>query len=279
MKKQVIQNFLNLPGIVGLALMDGLSRPYFCGIDQSLNFQQKEALTQGIQQVISTTPASFEAFEFRFSQRDARIYKLDSDIILLVVTNESLDASAYHDAVMQLKETLQADLQNTVSTFRLLAGSSTLSKQQYWSKAPADSAAPPRDDTAAVATQNSTSTSTVEATYRWDQGIAALNTLTDATAQYLGKIVVANTWRSTRPEGESLASLETDRSGHFSYSSGAEAAGTQSISSNDHEVLHCWVQSFIQRCSKIIRDYPEIVLNQALNDQQRAILRIETHEG
>lgn len=55
MKQEVVQNFLDLPGIMGVALMDGRSRPFFCGIDQFLNFQQKEALAQGIRQVIETT--------------------------------------------------------------------------------------------------------------------------------------------------------------------------------------------------------------------------------
>ena len=67
MEQQAILNFLNLPGIVGLGLIDDYSRPYFAGIGQSLNFQQKEALTQGIQQVISTTSADFESLDFKFS--------------------------------------------------------------------------------------------------------------------------------------------------------------------------------------------------------------------
>ncbi|HEY9884968.1 MAG TPA: hypothetical protein V6C98_15290, partial [Thermosynechococcaceae cyanobacterium] len=67
MKREVIQDFLNLPGIAGVALMDGRSRPYFCGIDQALNFQQKEALAQGILQVVETIPDSFDVFEFQFA--------------------------------------------------------------------------------------------------------------------------------------------------------------------------------------------------------------------
>jgi hypothetical protein len=44
MKREVVQDFLNLPGITGVALIDGRSRPYFHGVEQSLNFQQREAL-------------------------------------------------------------------------------------------------------------------------------------------------------------------------------------------------------------------------------------------
>ncbi|MBF2080006.1 MAG: hypothetical protein IGR76_16185, partial [Synechococcales cyanobacterium T60_A2020_003] len=85
MNKEVVQDFLNLPGIAGIALMDGRSRPYFFGIDQALNFQQKETLALGIQQVIETTPADFEFFEFQFVGHQIHIYKLSHGIILLVI--------------------------------------------------------------------------------------------------------------------------------------------------------------------------------------------------
>jgi hypothetical protein len=64
MESQAIQAFINCPGIIGLALMDGRSQPHFCGIEGLLNYQQREALTQGIQQVVSTTPLEFESFTF-----------------------------------------------------------------------------------------------------------------------------------------------------------------------------------------------------------------------
>ena len=37
MKQEAIQNFLNLPGLGGVALLNGRSRPYFHGFRQSLN--------------------------------------------------------------------------------------------------------------------------------------------------------------------------------------------------------------------------------------------------
>ena len=276
MKEQVIQNFLNLPGLVGVALIDGHSRPYFCGVDKSLDFQQKAALSQGIQQVISTTPASFEAFDFCFLQQDVRIYKLTSGVILLVVTNEGLDPPIYQEAVLQLKQTLQADPHNAVSTFRLLAGSTTLSKQQYHSngRPPAESKTTESIQDK-LSTQDASSHSTTVVAYQWHQIIATLNKVTDATARYLGKIVVANTWRSTRPEGEALENLQLDRSGYFSCSPDAKVDINEMISPEDHEALHRWVQQFIGRCSLIILDYPEMVLHQALDDQQKLLLGIE----
>ena len=111
MKREVVQDFLNLPGIAGVALMDGRSRPYFCGVDQTLNFQQKEALAQGIRQVVDTTPAGFESFEFQFTGHQVYIYKLDQGIILLVLTRDGLVYRDYLQAIAKLK-TAEGDEHN-----------------------------------------------------------------------------------------------------------------------------------------------------------------------
>ncbi|MGB3493847.1 MAG: hypothetical protein WBA57_14050, partial [Elainellaceae cyanobacterium] len=136
MKRDVVRDFLNLPGIVGIALVDGRSRPFFFGIDHALNFQQKEALAQGIQQVVETTPSSFESFEFQFNSHQVYIYKLEHGIILLVLTNEQLVYSSYTLLVSQLKHSLQDDLGNAIANFRLAAGNVTLSGQSYWNRKP-----------------------------------------------------------------------------------------------------------------------------------------------
>jgi predicted regulator of Ras-like GTPase activity (Roadblock/LC7/MglB family) len=127
MKQEVIQDFLNLPGIAGIALIDGRSRPYFCGVDQNLNFQQKEALAQGILQVVETIPEGFETFEFKFTDHQVYIYKLEHGIILLVLTRKDLIYADYLPIVKRLKAALQEDIGNAIATFRLVAGNITLS--------------------------------------------------------------------------------------------------------------------------------------------------------
>ena len=277
MKKQVILKFLNLPGIVGLGLIDDHSYPYFSGIDQSLNFQQKEALAQGIQQVIGTTPAEFESFDFRFAQQSVHIYKLSNGVILLVATDQQLERSHYDDAVLQLRETLELDSSNAISTFRLLVDSGTLNRSQ----APVEEEPPsenPSEPTPVVVPEVSVSDSVVDTDYLWQECLDALNVLTDATAQYLGKIVVANTWRNTCSDPVALNDLQIDRSGHFSLKANATIKSRNPMNADDCQIIYRWVSQFVQRCSTIIRDYPEMVLRQGLTDQQRAVLQIEISE-
>ncbi|RZM77724.1 hypothetical protein [Leptolyngbya iicbica] len=251
--------------------MDGHSRPYFSGIDQSLNFQQKEALTQGIQQVISTTPTGFESFDFKFARRDARIYRLKTGVILLVVTDEHLDTVVYNDTVAQLKDTLESDPHSAVSTFRLLAGSTTLNRPTEGGAADAPSESPASSPSAPVVASAPGGTAIVT----WGSYLATLNALTDATAQYLGKIVVANTWRTTRPKDDHLDVMQLDRNGHFSVTAEAQIAPAASIDQAIHAALDQWVSTFIKRCSMIIRDYQALVIEQQLTPEQRAVLQVD----
>lgn len=274
MKQQVVLDFLNLTGVVGLGLIDGHTQPYFSGIDQTLNFQQKEALAHGLQQVISTIPDSFKSFDFRFSRRAAHIYKLAGGLILLVVTNEALEPAIYDPAIWQLREMLENDPPSAVSTFRLLANSQAGSHTVFETQAPAsESSSPTALSTASNAAPPAIAPD-VNATPGWQEAIVALNALTDATAKYLGKIVVANTWRTSRPNSAALTSLELDRNGHFSLNNEAKQRDREPIASQDYQLIQQWVGQFVQRCSSIIRDYPEMVLQQALTDQQRAVLQI-----
>jgi hypothetical protein len=316
MRREVVQDFLNLPGIAGLALIDGRSRPYFYGIDQILNFQQKEALAQGIQQVVETTPSGFEFFEFQFTEHQVYIYKLEHGIILLVLTGNSLVTQTYSRAIELLKRELQDDIANAIATFRLLAGNITLSNQDYWKRRSATPSAkepalkeaafpaPSHDvDTQSgvkdkpngaqsypktldpepvsspiqtpVVQQSSPipkSTQVVAAhPANLKDLIAALNHLSQFTTQYLGTTVITNYWKSTRPSAEWLSYFQVDRSAQFTFS-GPESANPQVISPEEHQQVQEWVAAFIQRCSKVIRDFPLIIEQRALDDPQKTLL-------
>jgi hypothetical protein len=194
MESQAIQAFINCPGIIGLALMDGRSQPHFCGIEGLLNYQQREALTQGIQQVVSTTPLEFESFTFCFNRHDAHVHKFADEVILLVVAVPDLAADQYAQSIAGLRQAFDADPQDLVTSLRMAAGTTTLEKQAYW-QAPAQPAiawptpqpSPEPEPTGAE-------------TPPWQDVLEALDQLSDGTARYLGKIVVTNTWRSTRPK-------------------------------------------------------------------------------
>jgi len=320
MKREVIQDFLNLPGVAGVALMDGRSRPYFFGVDQALNFQQKEALAQGIQQVVDTTPSGFGSFEFQFTGHQVYIYKLQHGIILLVLAEEKLIKANYRTAVILLQNELQQDAANAIATFRLIAGNVTLTQQNRWTAKsgfpkpsttqpnrlippapvsqngsqttarPGQPPPPPRP-TAPVAKTSpdippvvplSTPLSEPPAApasgpelppepFTPKETLEALNQISQLTTHYLGTIVVANYWKTTRPAGDWLTQFQVDRSAQFSF----KAANPNPIPTLNPEELQWvrdWIAAFVDRCSKVIRDFNDMLKQSVLDDRQKTLL-------
>jgi hypothetical protein len=274
MKREVIQDFLNLPGITGIALMDGRSRPYFCGVDQTLNFQQKETLAQGILRVVETIPNGFETFEFQFTGHRVHIYKLEHGIILLVLTQNDLVYSDYLRTIKNLKAVLKEDISNAIATFRLIAGEMPPSSMSYRktdsenhsnanSTSPSDNYSPNAQKSPSLAQTEGTSLRNL---------LTALNQLSKFTTHYLGNHVIVNYWKSTRPKHVWLNNFQIDRSAQFSFLGDYAKVQQKVLSFQEQEWIKEWVAAFTKRCSHVIRDFPDIVEQKALSDEQRVLL-------
>lgn len=285
MKREVVQNFLSLPGIAGVALMDGRSRPFFYGIDRTLNFQQKEALAQGIQLVVDTTPASFEFFEFQFHGQLVYIYKLNQGMILLVLVQGDLSTPDYATTIEALKEELQKDASNTIATFRLLAGNTTLSGQSYWKANSESAASEPAAEPNAVsprlgATVTNPHASRTEppalagapaASVQLKDVLDAMNQLSRFTTQYLGSTVVSNYWKTSRPAVEWLNGFQIERSAQITFVEPA-AKTEPKLSAEQQQWVKQWVTAFIDRCSKVIRDFRRLIQQSTLSEQHKSLL-------
>ncbi|MCL6434633.1 MAG: hypothetical protein K6T90_10550 [Leptolyngbyaceae cyanobacterium HOT.MB2.61] len=272
MKREVIRDFLNLPGIAGIALMDGRSRPYFCGVDQTLNFQQKEALAQGILRVVETIPEGFETFEFQFTGYQVHIYKLEHGIILLVLTRNDLPYSDYLKTIKNLKAALKEDITNAIAIFRLIAGNVTLPGTSYCKARTDNLPTPGIPPSAPLSPPSLHSPPFPSSSTTLGDLLAALNHFSKFTTQYLGTHVIANYWKSTRPQSDWLNHFQIDRSAQFTFSGLSAQELQKPISPQEQQCIQEWVAIFTKRCSQVIRDFPNIVEQKALTEEQKALL-------
>ena len=323
MKQEVIQDFLNLPGIEGLALMDGRSRPYFCGVDQGLNFQQKQALVQGIKQVIDTTPATYQFFQFQFGNHQVYVHKLDHGLILLVMTASDLQYGTYQQNLAPLTQELQSDFPSAIANFRLIAGQTNLginyhpspksggtSTSSNASLKPSSSASPvapapppPPSPSSSHGSLNSSSLSPQRSSATTlqpsapsspertpspsdeslsepppqqavtvDEFLHAISDLLLLSADYLGKTMIGSYWKSSRPPIEWLNQFDVNRSGRLIINADSQLLGTQSLTPEQHQWFREWVNAFVQKCSRIIRDFSKIVYHLELDKRQKTLL-------
>ena len=261
MKQEVIQDFLNLPGITGVALISARSRPYFCGVDRLLNFQQRAALAQGIQQVIDTTPAGFECFEFQFNGYRVHLYKLDQGLILLVLALNTLGDTAHFEIAARLKLELQKSLElqnniaDAIATFRQIAEASPAFKLTEPAPQVSQEEQPDKELPPAVLLADL---------------LVALTQLSRFGTQYLGATVVTNNWKIARPESDWLNQFQIDRKGHFSFS--GQINPTATVSPAQQQQVQQWAAAFVDRCSQIIRTFPKSVRQKGLDHRQQALL-------
>ena len=340
MSREVIQDFLHLTGVVGIALTNRRMRPYFYGLDSVLD-RTKQALGQGVLQVIENVPEGFESFEFFFANHVVFIYKLKHGLVLLVLTDRELKPVDYEQSITKIKYLIETDTYNTVAYFKLLLGSVTQQSlpSNSWNAtstqlgsqsqpnvqrssntasystdaiAPVSSRAtqassqtpiakqvksttaqpdikplsPPPSTTPSQVTRSrveatasnravtSTTTSSVSAKtdtqeYKLNELLGALNKLSEFTTQYLGKVVVTNYWKSSRPPALAwLTEFEIDRSGNISHPKQAALVCTK----EQHQQIQAWVAAYIKRCKQVIRDFDQMIAQDCFSNRQKQIL-------
>jgi len=369
---------LNLAGVVGIALTNRRMRPYFYGLDAILD-RTKQALGQGVLQVVENVPEGFESFEFHFTGHIVFIYKLTHGLVLLVLTDSTLKQIDYRRGITKIKYLIETDTYNTVAYFKLLLGSVTQHSlpSTNWKNpndaitigrehsatnttvnpavsravspnaeaiaatssttsnpranvpvntAPANisantsanttnddantrassaasnnrinvnvqtqtninkTQAPPTSNNQAsttaptsrtVASNNpatvtnsntkSVSAKTDPQEYKLDELLATLNKLSQFTTQYLGKVVVTNYWKSSRPDVSWLAEFEIDRGGQISHPK------QKAIACNPEQLqqIQTWVAAYIKRCKQVIRNFDQMLEQDCLDSRQRQIL-------
>lgn len=366
MSREVIQDFLNLAGIVGIALTNRRMRPYFYGLDTVLE-RTKQALGQGVLQVVENVPEGFESFEFHFASHVVFIYKLTHGLVLLVLTDSDLKNADYRRGITKIKYLIETDTYNTVAYFKLLLGTvtqhslpnasrdtnspHTTAKQDVKSSlttdgnakplpnpyasassvdtipqiekqastdsrakasspssntssntntrtqtsninlqtqphnkpqtppvSPTNFSAPTVPSVRAIATDNPiqitnssnklVSAKTAPQEYKLDELLVALNKLSHFTTQYLGKVVVKNYWKSSRPISAWLDEFQVDRDGKIFHPKQAEII----CSLDQIQEIRSWVSAYIKRCKQVIRNFDQMLEQDCLDSHQRQIL-------
>jgi hypothetical protein len=252
MERQVIQNVLDLPGISGMALIGGRNQSVFMGPAISLNSQQQDTLAQGIQQVVDTTPTYFETFTFRFANQLTHIYKLGQGLILLVLITDQMPLTEYRAVIDQLKAALMESPHNAVSTLRLLADCVTNKPAAEVDGAVEGSPAP----------NQGTLTPDYEAV------VNALNHLSDGATQYLGKIIVVNTWKQSRPDHSWLEQFEIQKDGHFTV----EVENQTLLTAEQHQWIKDWVSAFLGRGGRTLRNFQTLAGSQTLTPEESRLV-------
>ncbi|MBT9311250.1 hypothetical protein [Leptothoe kymatousa] len=245
MQCQLIQNFINLPGIIGFSLtsVDQGEIPsdiYSVGFNQGRCPDQRPLLVQGIQQIIQTTPPALEFCVFQFGGYQVELHKAENGAILLIF-GEGPRSSQHSKAVNELMHFIKADYAALIESIETLnAGNASGTIATDLEQLP---------------------------TVPVDTVLAAMNSVSQVARRYLGAQLVVNHWRASQLR-------DSDWLGQFQIA----ADGTLSVTERHPELspeqlaeVRVWIQRFHQRCTHIIRDY-DILLAQTLSPSHWQLL-------
>lgn len=245
MQFQLIQNFLDLPGIIGFSLVpldDTADHAYSVGFPQGNGPDKNPLLRQGIQQIIKTTPSSLEFCAFQFASYQVELHKVESGAVLLIFS-EGVLSSQYSKSVSELMQFIKADYLALVETIQSIQ--------------------PIHAKHVTPATTFSVQRQTVSV----DDVVAAMNSLSQVTSRYLGTQLVANHWRTN--QSQDMVWLKK-----FCIS----VDGTISVKDLDAKLspeqlaeIRLWTQRFHRRCTRIIRDY-DVLVEQTLPKEHWQLL-------
>lgn len=262
MNQEIIHDFLKIPGVLGVALIKGQALPYFYVKEQTMEWHKKYALTQSIREGITKTPEEVDFFEFRVMGYYVYTYKLNPNLSLLVLTDTDIAANKLRAlAAKQLKATLQRDINNTITIFKLLT-----------EKIPQPEAVSIVVTAASYAPGNSDNAPLEEVKVTIEELLKALNLLSQFSSNYMGTKLTANYWQLTRPNFDWLDNFQINRSAEIAFS----GASTETVSALQHQWVKEWTAAFIKQCSQIIQDLHTMIEQKGLDETNKRLLLTPT---
>lgn len=253
MAQQIIRDFWNLPGVLGVALIHEEEEPYFYVKKRIANWE-KQAIIKMISPIIVKSSKRIELFEFPVMGYHAYAYRLNPNLTLVVLSPGEIVIVKLM-AGEQLKVALQENLENAITTFELLSKEIQQTKAVTTAKT-----------TKTEASKNSTSC--LEVKIPIEELLNALNHLSKFISNYMGSKLTANYWQLTRPNFKWLENFQINHSANIAFS----GAIAEPVSAVQHLWVKEWTAAFIKRCSQIVQDLPTMIEQKGLDEQQKRLL-------
>ena len=253
-----VKTFLKLPGVIGLGviLIEQQVHPYFCIKEQTLQWQEKQFLTQNLILNIVKTPKAFDLFEFPVLRYYAYTYRISPHVTLIVLTSSDLAAIKLL-AAKQLQAALRENIDNTIAAFQLLAKEFPLSK-----------AVSNVVNTETHNLGNDSENADVEGNITIKDLLDALNHMSKFTSNYLGTKLTANYWQLTRPNLEWLENFQINHTAEIAFL----VASTKFVSPTQSQYVKEWTTAFLKKSSQILKHLPKLIEKTCLDEREKILI-------
>jgi hypothetical protein len=227
----IVQDFLNVAGIVGFALMDGVQLDYFHHLNDTLQAQDKALFAENVAQVFATIPTEFFELDLQLQTHWTHLYRLDRSKVFVVWLGNAADRRRYQAVLPPLLQALKDAPGPALDQLHLLAnGVSAI------------------DDGALELEPMMPSLQMM---------LQAINQVIVAGTEYLGKRILANQILMTRPNQEWLKQISLDAQSQLVATS--QLSLQEPLTPSQYASLQQWADGIIQAVRRVIRDFREIL--------------------
>jgi len=259
MNQEILQDFLNIPSVIGIALIQGQLLPYFYVKEEILSWQNKQALIQEIRKILRNKDVNIS--DFQIMGYYGYTYKLNTNFNLLVLTSTDIAALKLVSlSANQLKAALQKDVDQAIATFEVLT---TKASQPL-------AVANGRNTASYSLGVNNSSPAFLEVKITVEELLKAFNHLSKFSSNYIGKNLTANYLQLTRPDLDWLNNFQINRSAEIIFS----GVITERVSTLQLQSIKEWAAAFIKQCSQIVQDLPILIEEKGLDEEEKKLLLV-----
>jgi hypothetical protein len=253
MTQDVLCNLLAIPGVTGAVLLSNGREPhlYRMTFTPPPEVAGWASLMQEFNPLVEQLPKETETMEFSFSEGHVLWFRMVQKLAFLIFVDDTADLKRVYERAEDCRTVFRAEPVDTILA---------------WVPLRIDTATLPL---AAIPAPTSTSNQLQEAAVQ--EWISAANSLVQCSANFLGKVVVANYLKTSRDELVDNMPLLTKF--EVSFAAQISFKGSQNrFNSEELNELRQWVKVFVLRCEKVIKDHRRGLEGQLTPEQVRLLL-------
>jgi hypothetical protein len=260
---EIIRDFLTVPGISGIALIDplidGYPTPRLYSVDSKLEIHQPKIFLTNLTQILRTLTSEVQQLDFFFGTYRFYVCRMKLGFTVVVLTHCDMKWRNSYEALMPFCQAVQSQLKASIPLFE----DWVFARNHQIDYPPAE----PHSDAQTTDLRPPTPASLPSPSLPLLQDyLNAFNHLSTIAAQYLGGTIISNQVKRSRPQGETLAMIIIVAKGQLM------SEADRVLSPEELQALRQWTQDLRGQCSRIIRDFDTIAQTAGLTNEEAALL-------
>lgn len=257
----IIRDFLTVPGIAGIALIDGHPTPCLYSADSSLEIHQPKVFLANMTQILRTLTPQVQQIDCFFGTYRLYVCRMGLEFTVAVLTHRDVKWRNGSEDIRLFCQAVQSHLKASIPLLEDWASARNNNQLELSSQKE-----PHRDTVSTEVLAPSPPPRPVAALPLLQDYLKAANHLSTIAAQYLGSTIIASQVKRSRPQGEILSMITIVSKGQLI------SEADRVLSPEELQALRQWNQDFRSQCSRIIRDFDTIAQAAGLTKEEVALL-------